>query len=217
MQKLSIIFLCILVLFSSNSLASVTDLLEDRISDDKNINFVIATINKAPKGFYNEQQIQKINWIKYPKSNHFEAELVIEGYPVKLSGKYQESSLIPAFKSYVQKGHVIDYSDLVTVKIPNKKIAPQLIEKNEQIIGKAAKRRLAPNQPISLKDLTAPSIIKKGTNVKMLFDKPGLHIEAQGIALQGGAEGDYIKVRNLDSNKVVKAKIKDESTVSTNG
>ena len=51
----------------------------------------------------------------------------------------------------------------------------------------------------------------------MLFDKPGLHIEAQGIALQGGAEGDYIKVRNLDSNKVVKAKIKDESTVSTNG
>lgn len=219
MQKFSsiIIFTVFLLTCHSASAGVVTDL-ETRISKDRNIQFVTISLSKAPNNMNVEQKVDSIKAVRYNGGkNKFSADVLIDGRLYTLEGKYEEASLIPAFKNYVNKGHIIEYTDLISVKVPNKRLNQDLYNNNDDLVGKSAKRKLPPNQPIKAKDVATPNILEKGTNVKMVFKKGGLLIEAQGITLEGGAEGDKIKVKNLDSNKIVKAKIIDEATVTTNG
>jgi len=219
MQKLSILFFTICLLISFNAKAAVIDDLESQIAKDKNISFVTVMLHKTPRDLHADQKIDRITHIQYGSnsSRRFAAEIMISGVPYTVEGKFEEASLIPAFKSYVQKGHIVEFTDLITVKVANKRMAPHLFKNTDELLGKSAKRKLSPNQPIHAKDIVQPDVIKKGANIKMLFEKSGLKIEATGVALEGGAIGDFIKVKNIDSNKIIKAKVTDEATVSTNG
>lgn len=69
---------------------------------------------------------------------------------------------------------------------------------------------LAPNM---LKHLEAPVILKRNQNVIIRIERPGFLITAMGIAMQDGRAGDYIKVRNNDSQRIILARIKEDGTV----
>jgi flagella basal body P-ring formation protein FlgA len=56
-------------------------------------------------------------------------------------------------------------------------------------------------------------LIKRNQTVVIRIERPGLLVTAVGIAVQNGQNGEYIKVRNVDSKRVVLAKIKDDGTV----
>jgi flagella basal body P-ring formation protein FlgA len=82
--------------------------------------------------------------------------------------------------------------------------------------GLVARRRLpagtvlAPNM---LEPLESPIILKRNQNVVIRIERPGFLITAMGIAMQDGRAGDYIKVRNTDSQRIILARIKEDGTV----
>jgi flagella basal body P-ring formation protein FlgA len=82
--------------------------------------------------------------------------------------------------------------------------------------GLVAKRRLpagtalAPNM---FESLESPVILKRNQNVVIRIERPGFLITAMGIAMQDGSAGDYIKVRNTDSQRIILARIKEDGTV----
>jgi flagella basal body P-ring formation protein FlgA len=55
--------------------------------------------------------------------------------------------------------------------------------------------------------------IKRNQTVVIRIERPGFLVTAVGIATQNGQSGEYIKVRNVDSRRVVLAKIRDDGTV----
>jgi flagella basal body P-ring formation protein FlgA len=82
--------------------------------------------------------------------------------------------------------------------------------------GLVTKRRLpagtvlAPNM---FESMEPPVILKRNQNVVIRIERPGFLITAMGIAMQDGRAGDYIKVRNTDSQRIILARIKEDGTV----
>ena len=56
-------------------------------------------------------------------------------------------------------------------------------------------------------------LLKRNQNVVIKVDKLGLVVTAIGKAMQDGRAGEYIKVRNVDSNRIILVRVNEDQTV----
>jgi len=56
-------------------------------------------------------------------------------------------------------------------------------------------------------------VIKRNQNVVIRIDKPGLVVTALGKAMQQGTLGEFIKVQNVDSQRVILARVNEDGSV----
>jgi flagella basal body P-ring formation protein FlgA len=70
-----------------------------------------------------------------------------------------------------------------------------------ELIGKELRRSLRRGQPLNQVDVVSPPVVKRGEMVTITAHKGALLITARGEARENGAEGDFIKVRNISSQK----------------
>ena len=73
-----------------------------------------------------------------------------------------------------------------------------------------AKTVLHPNM---LGPVKSPIITKRNQKVIIRIDMPGFLITAFGKAMQDGRAGEYIKVRNVDSQRIILARINEDGSV----
>ena len=73
-----------------------------------------------------------------------------------------------------------------------------------------AKTVIRPNMIGSVKP---EIIVKRNGNVVIRIESPGLLITASGRAIQDGRAGEYIKVRNVDSQRIIMARVNEDGTV----
>lgn len=82
--------------------------------------------------------------------------------------------------------------------------------------GLIAKRALASGTVVQ-SNMVGPVkpeiVIERNQNVVIRIVRPLLVVTAMGKAMQDGREGEYIKVRNQDSQRIVLAKVKEDGTV----
>ena len=70
-------------------------------------------------------------------------------------------------------------------------------------------------QPLKRTDVMIDRfLVHKGESVTVHFIKKNLIIETQAISIGNGAIGDTIKVKNLDTNKVIIGKVSGDRTVT---
>ncbi len=82
--------------------------------------------------------------------------------------------------------------------------------------GLVAKRTLPAKtvlQPYMIGSAKSPVIIKRNQNVVIRIEKPGFLITAVGKAMQDGKIGEYIRVRNIDSQRIILAKVNEDRSV----
>ncbi|MDR1650852.1 MAG: flagellar basal body P-ring formation chaperone FlgA [Synergistaceae bacterium] len=77
----------------------------------------------------------------------------------------------------------------------------------EQLAGASARKYINAGAEIEAGDISQDSFVRAGSTVTMVARVNGLGIEARGVAMQRGGLGDVIRVKNLSSKKVVKARI----------
>lgn len=76
-----------------------------------------------------------------------------------------------------------------------------------QAIGKVAKRDLAFSTAITPSMLAAPLLIRRGQQVVIIATAPGMDVRMQGVALNDGAAGERVQVRNQLSKRIVEATV----------
>lgn len=59
----------------------------------------------------------------------------------------------------------------------------------------------------------SPVVIRRNETVVIRVERPGLVVTAVGIALQEGRAGEYVKIRNTDSSRVIVCKVNADGTV----
>lgn len=87
------------------------------------------------------------------------------------------------------------------------------IEDPEAAIGKRTRRAVDSGTVLRPDLLESPPLVKRGDRVRIVAETAGLRISAFGQAKQKGAQGELIPVVNLDSNKVIHARVVDSQTV----
>jgi flagella basal body P-ring formation protein FlgA len=82
--------------------------------------------------------------------------------------------------------------------------------------GLVARRRIPANATVdntALNSTESNVVIKRNQTVTIRAETSGLLITAMGIALQKGQVGEFIRVRNVDSKRIVFAKVCEDGTV----
>ncbi len=81
------------------------------------------------------------------------------------------------------------------------------------LVNKTSRRTLLPNLPIARNAVGEPKLVTLGAMVRVVYAEGGLTISTYGSALQGGAAGDVIPVRNLESGLTVSGIIETDGSV----
>lgn len=113
----------------------------------------------------------------------------------------------------IRKGDRINVQDLVPR--PMKITRPGAYAENaNQIAGFTANRNIKQGEAILLSNLTSSNMVRKGRRVKITARYGGVTATADGITLEDGRPGDWVKVRRTDDRHVtLRARIVNENLV----
>jgi len=123
---------------------------------------------------------------------------------IAIAGIATTSLQIPVLSSDIAKGQLITAGDIEWIDSANPRNAFFLTDA-EDIIGKAARRALRGGAPLRRYDVATPVLVKKGDLVTMTLASAGLRLSHIGVAMSSGGAGDLIEIKNIKSERIIKA------------
>jgi flagella basal body P-ring formation protein FlgA len=106
----------------------------------------------------------------------------------------------------LSRGHVLAEEDLTESYVSFSRAKGSLTD-TSQAAGQTLKVSVRAGSPIRDRDLRVTSLISKGDTVSIVAQAGGLKVTALGQAKEDGALGQTISVVNMDSKKIVLAKV----------
>ena len=138
-------------------------------------------------------------------------EEVVSAIPA--SGTYQETIDVPVLKREAHNNLVISENDIEMRSFPLAQTRSDTVTDRQQLLGKSPLRFISAQRPIRANDVSNPAVVKKNSVVQLEFLSSGIQISTSGQALEDGAIGDVINVRNTTSKRVVRAVVQSEGVV----
>jgi flagella basal body P-ring formation protein FlgA len=126
---------------------------------------------------------------------------------LRVTGRVQEMVDLPVARRRIMPGEVVAAADLEWAHLRTTVARGEFVRLPAEAVGLAAKRSIAPNQPIPAADLGRPVIVQKGEAMTLTLQSPGLLLTAQGIATAPGGIGEHIRVLNVYSRVTVETEI----------
>lgn len=83
----------------------------------------------------------------------------------------------------------------------------------KSIVNLELDRSLMSGSVLKVSDLVKPILVARNTPVKLMLNVSNGVISTKGLALEDGSKGEFIKVKNLVSNKILRAKVLNERHV----
>ena len=121
-------------------------------------------------------------------------------------------------KAVVYPGDVVSESMVMKVRF---RVRPRsgstFVREFDQIVNMVARRTLVPGRPIHLSSLREAYVVNRGDSLTMIFSNAGLSIVGTVVALQPGATGKRIRVRNVDTGVVVSGVVQADGTIRAGG
>ena len=126
---------------------------------------------------------------------------------LRVAGTAIETIEVPVLTHAMAAGSIVEGSDLQLQRLRKRLVGDGTLLNAANAVGLALKRRVLPGVPISIKDLGRPNLVSRGMVVLVTLDEPGLAITAKGEALDAGALGDSIHIRNTASRAILTAQV----------
>ena len=125
-----------------------------------------------------------------------------------------EEKRLPVPAASIRAGELIR-DDMIVERAfaPNVLGVAMFIEARQVLVGRMARRALLPGQPIPSNSVEDPWTIARGAMVKVVVEDSGLSIVTYGSAMQSGAAGALIPVRNTDTGVIIRGVVQPDGTV----
>ncbi len=111
------------------------------------------------------------------------------------------------------KDEIIATDDIMLKKKWVRSVPANAISGTEQVIGKAASHNIRQNTELTVNMFKEAVAVRRGKMVQILLSNGPMNITATGLSEEDGAEGSFVKVRNVSSNKVIYARVIGEAKV----
>ena len=140
----------------------------------------------------------------------------LAGSAFTLPAAAAETVLVPARVIY--PGQTVTADALKEVTLAEGKVPPpNAVVDIESLDGKGARRTLLPGRYILHGSVREAYVVEKGATVEMTFVAGAISIAAAAVTLEPGAVGDQVKVRNIDSGKIVSGVVLADGTIRVGG
>ncbi|TFV78700.1 flagellar basal body P-ring formation protein FlgA [Bradyrhizobium frederickii] len=125
-----------------------------------------------------------------------------------------EEKRLPVPAVAIRAGELIR-DDMITERAfaPSLLGVAMFIEGRQVLVGRMARRALLPGQPIPSNAVEDPWTVARGAMVKVVVEDSGLSIVTYGSAMQSGAAGALIPVRNTDTGVIIRGIVQPDGTV----
>ncbi|MDA0661649.1 MAG: flagellar basal body P-ring formation chaperone FlgA [Proteobacteria bacterium] len=121
---------------------------------------------------------------------------------------------IPTLSRRMDRDEIIHDRDIEwkTVRVGN--IDTQTITDVESLIGLSPRRPITADRAVKESEVQAPVLVIRGKPVTIALTTPTMQLTAMGKALQNGAEGDVVRVQNINSGKIITAVVVGDKRVA---
>jgi flagella basal body P-ring formation protein FlgA len=143
---------------------------------------------------------------------------LVSGVSPAQEAEHERPATMPVPRVVIYPGDVIH--DDMLMDVPTSDVQGSLgsaIETRSGVVGKMARRTLLPGKAITVIAISNPRAVVNGADVRLVYSEGGLTIVASASALQDGAIGDVIKVRNFDSGLTVSGVVQPDGSVRVSG
>ena len=86
----------------------------------------------------------------------------------------------------------------------------------EDVIGKQPTRAIDANEVLTPTSVDRPTLMKRGSAIRLVFETGSLRVETAGVAEEGGKIGELIQVKNALSGKILRGVVLDGRQVRVN-
>jgi flagella basal body P-ring formation protein FlgA len=124
----------------------------------------------------------------------------------------------PVPRMVIYPGDIV--RDDMLMDVPVKEVqgaVDTMVRTRAGVVGKMARRTLLPGRAIMPIALNNPRAVINGADVRLVYIDGGLTIVTSASALQDGAVGETIRVRNVDSGLTVSGVIQPDGSVRVSG
>ncbi len=133
-----------------------------------------------------------------------------------ISGTYISMVDVPVLTRQLGRNDIIEASDISTRAVPSQQLRKETVTDASKLIGLSPRAVVSANRPIRMSEVNSPILIKRGDAVEMTYSSPYMSIKATGTALQDGAKGEMIRVKNDKSEKAVSGRVAGAGHIEVN-
>jgi flagella basal body P-ring formation protein FlgA len=135
---------------------------------------------------------------------------------IPVSGTFERMAHVPVLRSYIAEGDIITETDIEMREVPESSLRRGVAKSKAALIGQTPRRGISADRPIRVSEVTTPRMVSKGDSVTMLYTTPYMNIRGIGKALEHGTMGSVIRIRNLEGERDVVARVVGHNKVQLN-
>ncbi len=132
----------------------------------------------------------------------------------RVRGRLFKTAEVPVLNRRVLIGEVISAKDIQWIKVRASRLQTNTIVNETDLVGHTPKRGLRSGYPVLASAVQRPVLVAKGSLVTMMLRTPQMLLTAKGKALENGANGDVIRIKNAQSKSVIEAEVVGEGRVA---
>ena len=125
----------------------------------------------------------------------------------RVTGRVNRVVEVPVVERQMMPNELITKNDIKWIKVRGDRLPKDTITDIDDLIGKAPKRRLRAGVPVRRTAVQRPILVPKGSLVTIVLKASRMTLTSQGKALENGSDGDTVRVTNLQSKKVIEARV----------
>ena len=121
--------------------------------------------------------------------------------------------LTPVLIRSLPRGSLISANDVELKSMSVTSRGQPVAESLDDVVGMELRRPVSAGDRILVSQIVAPDVIKRGQKVSILYAGNDLNISMSGKALQSAGAGDWIKVENLSSGRLVEGRVEKDGSI----
>ncbi|MBL4852002.1 MAG: flagellar basal body P-ring formation protein FlgA [Gammaproteobacteria bacterium] len=131
-----------------------------------------------------------------------------------LGATVRQFGKIVVAKQGIPRGTVLSHSDIHLKYTELTQLRQGYYQHIDDIVGMVTKRTLSGGKPIGPHTVNRRQLVNRGDKVTIRAVLAGIEVRMVGEALANGANGERISVKNLSSDRIIKAVVTSQGVVS---
>lgn len=138
----------------------------------------------------------------------------VKPWKLFVRARVEKLDLVLVSRRPLSRGMKLAADDLKQVEYDVARISGGYVTDGSRVVGKLLKRSVTGGTVISPNMLESPKVVQRGEKVAIMATAKGLSVKMYGRALEDGAEGELIRVRNNSSRREIDAVVVASGVVS---
>jgi flagella basal body P-ring formation protein FlgA len=131
----------------------------------------------------------------------------MQAISLRVSGEVADVIELPVAVTRLSAGTIAGADDVRMTRVHVAAVHTEVARDPAAVIGMQLKRQVQAGVPIPVSELMEPTRVSRGDPVRLQLQVGGLTVTGQGLALESGASGERIRVRNITSQAVLEAEV----------